>query len=156
MEAVGVAVCHADSTLTVKQKRAMEAMVRAPGRKLLLTTPERMAVPEFRDFLREASADVGVSLFVVDEAHCVSQWGHDSRPSSRVILRALEELGRPPVLATTATAPPHVRDDILFQLGMEKATIVTTTFDRPNLHYEVIIFSDEGEKMKKLGTLLKK
>ena len=69
------------------------------------TTPERMAVPEFRAFLREASADVGVSLFVVDEAHCVSQWGHDFRPSYLVIRRALEELGRPPVLATTATAP---------------------------------------------------
>ena len=107
-------------------------------------------------FLREACGGVGVSRFVVDEAHCVSQWGHDFRPAYLSLRKALEDVGRPPVLATTATAPPHVRDDILFQLGMEKATIVTTTFDRPNLHYEVINFSDEDEKMKTLVTLLKK
>ena len=97
-----------------------------------------------------------MSRFVVDEAHCVSQWGHDFRPAYLSLRKALEDVGRPPVLATTATAPPHVRDDILFQLGMEKATIVTTTFDRPNLHYEVIIFHDEDEKMRTLVTLLKK
>jgi ATP-dependent DNA helicase RecQ len=140
----------------VKQRREVDALVRSPGGKLLLTTPERMADPEFRVFLREASAGVGVSRFVVDEAHCVSQWGHDFRPAYLSLRKALEDVGRPPVLATTATAPPHVREDILFQLGMEKATIVTTTFDRPNLHYEVIVFNDEDEKMKTLVTLLKK
>jgi len=115
-----------------------------------------MADPEFRVFLREACGGVGVSRFVVDEAHCVSQWGHDFRPAYLSLRKALEDVGRPPVLATTATAPPHVRDDILFQLGMEGATTVTTTFDRPNLHYEVIIFTDEDEKMKTLVTLLRK
>lgn len=156
MVAKGVTAAKIDSTLTVKQRREVDALVRSPGGKLLLTTPERMADPEFRVFLREASAGVGVSRFVVDEAHCVSQWGHDFRPAYLSLRKALEDVGRPPVLATTATAPPHVRDDILFQLGMEKATIVTTTFDRPNLHYEVIIFSDEEEKMRTLVTLLKK
>ena len=115
-----------------------------------------MADPEFRVFLREACGGVGVSRFVVDEAHCVSQWGHDFRPAYLSLRKALEDVGRPPVLATTATAPPHVRDDILFQLGIEGATIVTTTFDRPNLHYEVIVFRDEDEKMRTLVTLLKK
>ncbi len=115
-----------------------------------------MADPEFRIFLRDAAGKVGVSRFVVDEAHCVSQWGHDFRPAYLSLRKALEDVGRPPVLATTATAPPHVRDDILFQLGIEGATTVTTTFDRPNLHYEVIVFSDEDEKMRTLVTLLKK
>jgi ATP-dependent DNA helicase RecQ len=156
MVAKGVTAAKIDSTLTVKQRREVDALVRSPGGKLLLTTPERMADPEFRVFLREASSGVGVSRFVVDEAHCVSQWGHDFRPAYLSLRKALEDVGRPPVLATTATAPPHVRDDILFQLGMEKATIVTTTFDRPNLHYEVIIFHDEDEKMRTLVTLLKK
>ena len=156
MVAKGVTAAKIDSTLTVKQRREVDALVRSPGGKLLLTTPERMADPEFRVFLREASEGVGVSRFVVDEAHCVSQWGHDFRPAYLSLRKALEDVGRPPVLATTATAPPHVREDILFQLGMEKATIVTTTFDRPNLHYEVIIFHDEDEKMKTLVTLLKK
>ncbi|HEU4615871.1 MAG TPA: RecQ family ATP-dependent DNA helicase, partial [Kofleriaceae bacterium] len=156
MVAKGVTAAKIDSTLTVKQRREVDALVRSPGGKLLLTTPERMADPEFRVFLREACGGVGVSRFVVDEAHCVSQWGHDFRPAYLSLRKALEDVGRPPVLATTATAPPHVREDILFQLGMEKATIVTTTFDRPNLHYEVIIFHDEDEKMKTLVTLLKK
>ena len=160
MKALGVAVCRVDSTLTVKQKREMEALVRSPGGKLLLTTPERMADPDFRTFLKEAASGTGVSLFVVDEAHCVSQWGHDFRPSYLVIRKALEDLGRPPVLATTATAPPHVREDILHQLGMPRSggqvDIVTTTFDRPNLHYEVIALPGDDDKNRTLVTLLKK
>ncbi|HEY1815040.1 MAG TPA: RecQ family ATP-dependent DNA helicase [Kofleriaceae bacterium] len=156
MVAKGVSAAKIDSTLTVRQRREVDALVRSPGGKLLLTTPERMADPEFRKYLREASAGVGVSRFVVDEAHCVSQWGHDFRPAYLSLRKAIDDVGRPPVLATTATAPPHVRDDILFQLGIEKASIVTTTFDRPNLHYEVIVFHDEDEKMKTLVTLLKK
>jgi len=156
MNALGVAVCRADSTLTVKQKREMEALVAAPGGKLLFTTPERIAVPEFRELLKHSADKVGVSLFVVDEAHCVSQWGHDFRPSYLSIRKALEDLGRPPVLATTATAPPHVREDILHQLGMPDAKIVTTTFDRPNLHYEVIAVPGDDEKHNTLITLLKK
>jgi ATP-dependent DNA helicase RecQ len=156
MVAKGVSAAKIDSTLTVRQRREVDALVRSPGGKLLLTTPERMADPEFRSYLREASAGVGVSRFVVDEAHCVSQWGHDFRPAYLSLRKAIDDVGRPPVLATTATAPPHVRDDILFQLGIEKAAVVTTTFDRPNLHYEVIVFHDEDEKMKTLVTLLKK
>ncbi|MFN0250920.1 MAG: RecQ family ATP-dependent DNA helicase, partial [Kofleriaceae bacterium] len=156
MVSKGVSAAKIDSTLTVRQKREVDALIRAPGGKLLLTTPERMAVPEFREYLKEACGGVGVSRFVVDEAHCVSQWGHDFRPAYLSLRKALEDVGRPPVLATTATAPPHVRDDILFQLGIEGATTVTTTFDRPNLHYEVIVFSDDDEKMRTLVTLLKK
>ncbi|MBZ0238356.1 MAG: ATP-dependent DNA helicase, partial [Deltaproteobacteria bacterium] len=156
MVAKGVAVARIDSTLTVRQRREMDALIHAPGGKLLLTTPERMADPEFRAFLRGSAADVGVSRFVVDEAHCVSQWGHDFRPAYLSLRKALEDVGRPPVLATTATAPPHVREDIKHQLGIDDAEIVTTTFDRPNLHYEVITFPGEDDKVKTLVTLLKK
>ncbi|HWM86838.1 MAG TPA: RecQ family ATP-dependent DNA helicase [Kofleriaceae bacterium] len=160
MKALGVAVARIDSTLTVRQKREMLALAAAPGGKLLLTTPERMADPDFRQLVREAAGGQGASLFVVDEAHCVSQWGHDFRPSYLVLRKALEDLGRPPVLATTATAPPHVREDILHQLGMPppggKVEIVTTTFDRPNLHYEVIALPGDDDKNRTLVTLLKK
>ena len=156
MVAKGVAAVRIDSTLTTRQRREVDEMVKSPGGKLLLTTPERMADPDFRAFLRESAGNVGVTRLVVDEAHCVSQWGHDFRPAYLSLRKALEDLGRPPVLATTATAPPHVREDILHQLGMEDAEVVTTTFDRPNLHYEVISFHDEDEKMKTLTTLLRK
>jgi ATP-dependent DNA helicase RecQ len=156
MVAKGVAAVRIDSTLTVKQRREVDAMVTSPGGKLLLTTPERMADPEFRVFLRAAAGNIGVTRFVVDEAHCVSQWGHDFRPAYLSLRKALEDVGHPPVLATTATAPPHVRADILHQLGIEDASIITTTFDRANLHYEVIVFRDEDEKMKTLVTLLRK
>jgi ATP-dependent DNA helicase RecQ len=160
MKALGVAVCRVDSTLTVRQKREMLALAAAPGGKLLLTTPERMADPDFRQLVRESASGVGASLFVVDEAHCVSQWGHDFRPAYLVLRKALEDLGRPPVLATTATAPPHVREDILHQLGMPppggRVEIVTTTFDRSNLHYEVIALPGDDDKNRTLVTLLKK
>ncbi|MBK7195672.1 MAG: RecQ family ATP-dependent DNA helicase [Myxococcales bacterium] len=156
MVAKGVAVVRIDSTLTTRQRREMDALARAPGGKLLLTTPERMADPDFRTFLRECAGTIGVSRFVVDEAHCVSQWGHDFRPAYLSLRKALEDVGRPPVLATTATAPPHVRLDIVEQLGIDTAEIVTTTFDRPNLHYEVITFPGEDDKIRTLVTLLKK
>ncbi|MEZ4404343.1 MAG: ATP-dependent DNA helicase RecQ [Kofleriaceae bacterium] len=156
MVAKGVAVVRIDSTLTVRQRREMDALAQAPGGKLLLTTPERMADPEFRVFLRTCAGAAGVSRFVVDEAHCVSQWGHDFRPAYLSLRKALEDVGRPPVLATTATAPPHVRMDIVEQLGIDDAAVVTTTFDRPNLHYEVITFPGEDDKVKTLVTLLKK
>src|SRR5262249_57241213 len=80
----------------------------------------------------------------------------DSGRVSVSVRGASEAAGRPPVLATTATAPPHVRADIQQQLGLADAAVVTTTFDRPNLHYEVIVFADEDEKMRTLVTLLKK
>jgi ATP-dependent DNA helicase RecQ len=156
MEERGVAVCRFDSTLTVKQRRDAEALVQAPGGKLVFVTPERISDPEFRAFLRTGAGGRGVALFVVDEAHCVSQWGHDFRPSYLTLRKAIDDLGRPPLLATTATAPPHVREDILHQLGMPEAAIVTTTFERPNLHFEVMALPSEEDKLKTLVTLLKK
>jgi ATP-dependent DNA helicase RecQ len=156
MEERGVPVCRFDSTLTVRQRRDADALVLAPGGKLVFVTPERISDADFRAFLRTGAGGRGVALLVVDEAHCVSQWGHDFRPSYLTLRKVIEDLGRPPLLATTATAPPHVREDILHQLGMPEAAIVTTTFERPNLHFEVMALPSEEDKLKTLVTLLKR
>src|SRR5204863_6045632 len=110
--------------------------------KLLYIAPERFQNEEFRAGL----ARVKVSLFAVDEAHCISLWGHDFRPDYLRLRQAIRDLKNPPALALTATATPAVRRDILTQLGIEGASQVVSGFDRPNLHLEVREVSTTAEK----------
>ncbi|MCL2683920.1 MAG: DNA helicase RecQ [Synergistaceae bacterium] len=101
---------------------------------LLYVAPERLEVDGFREFLSE----VNVSTVVVDEAHCVSHWGHDFRPSYMAIAPAISSLpNRPAVAAFTATATPEVRADIVKQLGMDSPYLLATGFDRENLFFQV-------------------
>ena len=101
--------------------------------RIVFCTPERLATPEFMSLLHKA--DIG--LVVVDEAHCISRWGHDFRPAYLDIGAALDALGRPPVLALTATATEEVVDDIRRQLGAPQMRVVNTGIYRPNLHFAV-------------------
>src|SRR5262249_3591657 len=94
-----------------------------------------------------------VSLFAVDEAHCISLWGHDFRPDYLRLRKAVRELKTPPVLALTATATPAVRRDILTQLGIESAPEVVSGFDRPNLYLEVREVSTTSEKIRAIVEL---
>src|SRR5436190_534782 len=87
-----------------------------------------------------------VSLFVVDEAHCVSEWGHDFRPDYLRLGTVIESLGRPRVLALTATAAPPVREEIVERLGMLDPTVIVTGFDRPNIHLAVRRHEEEHRK----------
>jgi ATP-dependent DNA helicase RecQ len=112
----------------------------------ILLAPEQLANEEVLDRLREAEP----SLFVVDEAHCVSEWGHDFRPDYLALGDVIERLGRPTVLALTATASPPVRDDIVQVLGLRDPEIVVRGFDRPNIWMGVEPFRDADAKRRAL------
>lgn len=108
----------------------------------LFLSPEQLAKDDVIARLRP----LGVSLFVVDEAHSVSSWGHDFRPDYLHLGAAIEKLGHPVVLALTATGSPPVRDEIVQNLGMRVARILGSGFDRPNLHLEVVRHEDDQQK----------
>jgi ATP-dependent DNA helicase RecQ len=146
----GIAVVACNSTQTAAERRDAEAAIEAGRIEFVYTTPERLADPSFRALLKS----IHVDLFVVDEAHCVCQWGHDFRPEYLALGAVIEELGHPQVLALTATATPDVVDDVLRQLRIPDAEVVHTGFDRPNLYLAVTPVADETEKRTALVRLL--
>ncbi|OYX36916.1 MULTISPECIES: ATP-dependent DNA helicase RecQ [unclassified Sphingomonas] len=109
------------------------ARFRAGELDLLYVAPERASNDSFRNLLRQAP----LALFAIDEAHCVSEWGHDFRPDYRLLRPLLDEFGDVPRLALTATADAHTRADILEQLGIPKNGLIIAGFDRPNIRYMI-------------------
>ena len=101
--------------------------------KLLYVAPESLTKAENIAMLKE----IKISFYAVDEAHCISEWGHDFRPEYRRIRNIIEDIGQAPIIALTATATPKVQSDILKNLGMPEATVFKSSFNRPNLYYEV-------------------
>ena len=106
--------------------------------KLLYVAPESLTKAENIAMLKE----IKISFYAVDEAHCISEWGHDFRPEYRRIRTIIEDIGSAPIIALTATATPKVQSDILKNLGMQDATVFKSSFNRPNLYYEVRDKSD--------------
>ncbi len=146
LRAVGVDVAMVNSTLSEREQRAALQTIGEGRHRLAYVTPERLADPTFRTIIARA----GPQLFVVDEAHCVSQWGHDFRPAYLGLAAAVEEFGHPPVLALTATATDSVISDIVRQLGMRDPHVVIAGFDRANLFFEVIHTTTESARRKRL------
>ena len=117
----------------------------------IFTTPERLTNHEFLEMLTGENID----FFVIDEAHCLSQWGHDFRPAFLNLRGAIEELGNPRVLALTATATPEVIADIKKQLARERMTTINAGIYRPNLRFEVVNTTNEAEKKENLIKILR-
>ncbi len=147
----GVPAAFINSTLS--QAQVSERMSRAAKGeiKLLYVAPERFDAGNTARHLR----DIGVSLLAIDEAHCISQWGHDFRPSYLRVRDVRAELGDPPTIALTATATPSVRQDISEQLGLRDPKVIITGFDRTNLSYSVLPAKNDNEKDARLVNLLK-
>ena len=148
----GIEAATMNSTLTAGEERALTGAIAAGRMEFVYTTPERLANPEFRALLKALKK---IDLFVVDEAHCVSQWGHDFRPEYSQLGEVIDELGRPPVLALTATATPEVIEDIQRQLRIPDAEIVHTGFYRPNLNLSIRLVEGEDAKRAELLRLLR-
>ncbi len=117
---------------------------------LVLAAPERFASRAFREVLGTRK----VGLFVVDEAHCVAEWGHDFRPDYLRLHGAIAALGRPPVMAATATATPRVASEIAVKLGLREWVAVSSGFDRPNLAFDVVRVEGKGAVGRKRAALL--
>jgi len=150
LEEAGVDATHLDSTLTSREEKQAVKDVKNGHNALVYVTPERLENPEYLEVLKKG----GVSLLVVDEAHCVSQWGHDFRPAFLAIRKAIEAFGNPPVLALTATATPAVEKDILEQLNIKNAKVCHTGVDRENLTFEVFRTVNAEMKFQRLTTLI--
>ena len=133
LEDLGVDALTINSGLTTREQREAESALGAGGGDILYVTPERFRDREFFEMLLERR----VALFVVDEAHCISQWGHDFRPDYMMLGSIAERLGRPPIAALTATAGPEVQADIVRQLRMKQPFRQVGELIRPNLVLEV-------------------
>jgi ATP-dependent DNA helicase RecQ len=140
-----------NSSLAPAEQRARIDAVRGGQFKLVYVAPERFRSGNFV----AAIQSVGISLFAVDEAHCISTWGHDFRPDYLRLRGVLQTLGRVQTLALTATATPYVRSDIIQQLGLESPRTFVSGFDRPNLSIDVVQTETEREKVARIKRLAK-
>ena len=141
----GVPAGLLNSTLPLQEASQVRDQARDGKIKILYVAPERLALPGFRRFLQS----LDVSLIAIDEAHCISEWGHDFRPDYRNLKALRESFPGVPVIALTATATEPVREDIVNQLGLKKPEIFISSFNRPNLTYAI------QPKTEPLGALLR-
>jgi hypothetical protein len=122
-----------NSSLNKAQLTAVREDLLAGETKLLYVAPESLNKEENIELLKELK----ISFYAVDEAHCISEWGHDFRPEYRRIRELVDEIGKAPIIALTATATPKVQSDILKNLGIQDAKVFKSSFNRPNLYYEI-------------------
>jgi ATP-dependent DNA helicase RecQ len=141
-----------NSSLSEAERKERQARIRAGAYRLVYVAPERFRSSSFRD----AIAQVRVPLFAIDEAHCISSWGHDFRPDYLKLAEACGHLRAERVLALTATATPEVRKDIVRALGLDDPEVFVAGFDRPNLFVEVARASGDQEKVGRILALARR
>jgi ATP-dependent DNA helicase RecQ len=141
---LGIRAVQVNSSLSAEEERTALAAIAAGAVEIVFCTPERLTMAEFVEVLKP----IEIALVVIDEAHCISQWGHDFRPAYLEMGGAIAALGRPPVLALTATATEEVMDDIGRQLGRPRMNVINTGVYRPNLHYRVVQVTNAHEKQQ--------
>lgn len=147
----GIAATYLNSTLSPAEASERWARVDRGEVRLLYLAPERFEAGRTADRLARA----GVRLLAVDEAHCISEWGHDFRPSYRRVRHMRDAIGAPPTIALTATATPEVRTDVVQQLALRDAPIIVAGFDRTNLTYRVRPAPTQADKDEALATALR-
>jgi ATP-dependent DNA helicase RecQ len=149
LAARGIPTTFINSSLSYSEVNRRLSEIRRGAHKLVYIAPERFRSEAFT----EAIAEVKVRLFAIDEAHCISHWGHDFRPDYLRLKEAAERLGTPQIIALTATATPQVRADISEQLGLVDPRVFVAGFDRPNLALRVLHVATEKEKIATLKNL---
>ena len=138
LERIGVPATYINSSLSPAETAERIAAIQNNAYKLIYIAPERFYSNEFIALIK----NLKIALFAIDEAHCISEWGHDFRPSYLKLRDVVTHVGNPPVLAVTATATPEVKEDIIKQLQLQNPEVIVTGFDRPNLKFGVIRASD--------------
>lgn len=149
LQARGLPATFVNSSIPEAEQRARIESLRRGEHKLVYIAPERFRSSRFNAALQS----IPISLFAVDEAHCISTWGHDFRPDYLRLRHVIRSLGNTPTLALTATATPYVRSDIIQQLGLEKPQTFVSGFDRPNLRIEVVHTEKVKEKITRIKRL---
>lgn len=143
LKQLGVRAAFLNSTLDGREVNACEKALRNGDLDLLYVAPERLMMPRMLDCL----ADSKIALFAIDEAHCVSQWGHDFRPEYLQLSVLHEQFPQVPRIALTATADPQTREEIIRRLALDDARIFISSFDRPNIRYTIVDKQDARNQL---------
>ncbi len=150
LKANGIAARFINSSLTAAEIEQAQTQTLRGRVKILYVAPERLGLPAFRRFLQRLARNLNLSLVAIDEAHCISEWGHEFRPDYRNLRQLRQDFPATPVIALTATATERVREDIIGQLDLQRGRVFRSSFNRANLSYSVQPKSGAWELLRSL------